>query len=91
MTGRRRRPSPGFLPDSLQLNRRGNLRALLQELEDDGIESAVLVDQLLGLHAGTLADIRRGTEITDATAREIEWAMNKPVGWLDRGPKDGEI
>lgn len=79
------------MPDSVQLNRRGNLRILLQELEADGIESALLIDQVLGLPTGALGAIRNGGLITDHTAREIEWAMNKPVGWLDRGPKEGEI
>ncbi|UPG92771.1 hypothetical protein [Luteibacter aegosomatissinici] len=91
MAGTRPRTAPGFLPDTLQLNRRGNLRAILLELEGDGIESALRVDQVLGLPTGTLAELREGAQVTDAMAREIEWAMNRPAGWLDRGPKDDKI
>ncbi|MGF6494194.1 hypothetical protein ABIE56_002385 [Luteibacter sp. 621] len=91
MAGKRFRPARGHLPDTLQLNRRANLRLILHELEGDGIESALLIDQVLGLPAGTSASLRKGADVTDSMAREIEWAMNRPVGWLDRGARDDRL
>lgn len=91
MTTNKRHSSPGFIPDSLQINRRANLRSIIEELESDGVDSALLIDQVLGMATGTVANIRKGAEITDAMAREIEWAMNRPSGWLDRGPKETDI
>lgn len=83
--------SKGMLPETRQAHRRANLRRLLVELESDGIESNLLIDQVLGLRTGVLADLRKGGDITDSTAREIEWAMNRPPGWLDRNPKEPEV
>jgi hypothetical protein len=91
MTTNKRQSSRGFIPDSLQINRRANLRSIIEELESDGVESALLIDQVLGMATGTVANVRKGAEITDAMAREIEWAMNRPSGWLDRGPKETDI
>ncbi|UPG88265.1 hypothetical protein L2Y96_12630 [Luteibacter aegosomaticola] len=91
MTTARPRPPQGLLPDAVQLNRRGNLRQLLQQLQGDGIESFPLIDRLLGLEGGSTEVIQRGAYITDAMAREIEWSMNLPEGWLDRGPREPEI
>lgn len=91
MAGTRPRTGAGHLPDSVQLNRRGNLRVLLRELEGDGLESTLLAEHVLGLPTGTVSGLRNGVDITDAMAREIEWAMNRPAGWLDRGPNDSGI
>jgi hypothetical protein len=38
-----------------------------------------------------LAELRKGGDVSDAMAREIEWAMNRPPGWLDRNPKAPEV
>lgn len=75
-------------PDTLQLNRRVNLEKLLHELEEDGVDSKILVDQFLGLPLGTVALLCKGETMPDKMAREIEWAMNRPGGWLDRDPND---
>ncbi|MGA7437038.1 MAG: hypothetical protein WBW32_02785 [Luteibacter sp.] len=75
----------------MQTHRRANLSRLLFELESDGIESNLLIDQVLGLRTGVLASVRKGADIPDAIAREIEWAMNRPPGWLDRNPKEPEL
>jgi hypothetical protein len=91
MATARPRPRQGLLPDTVQLNRRGNLRLVLQDLEGEGIESFPLIDQVLGLAAGSIKVIQKGAYITDAMAREIEWSMNLPKGWLDRGPREPEI
>lgn len=87
------RPSspPESRPDVIQRARRDNLRSVLTELQGDGIESAVLSEQVLGLHVGALTQIGRGALITNAMAREVEWSMNKPAGWLDRPLEDGEV
>jgi hypothetical protein len=91
MAGKRSGPARGHLPDTVQLNRRGNLRSILRELDGDGIQSALLIDQVLGLPDGTLKAIRKGAGITDSMAREIEWVMHRPVGWLDRGAREDRI
>lgn len=74
-----------FVSNPVQDRRRKNLGIVLRELERDGVESSLLVDQVLGMRTGTLADVRKGADITDVMAREIEWSMNRPPGWLDRG------
>lgn len=81
----------GLLPETVQAKRRANLRRLLVELESDGIESNLLIDQVLGLRPGVLAELRKGGDVSDPMAREIEWAMNRPPGWLDRNPKAPEV
>ncbi|UPG88301.1 hypothetical protein L2Y96_12810 [Luteibacter aegosomaticola] len=83
--------SKGRLPETLQTRRHANLRRLLVELESDDIESNLLVDQVLGLRTGVLASLRKGADMPDALAREIEWAMNRAPGWLDRNPKEPEV
>jgi hypothetical protein len=83
--------SKGMLPETAQAHRRANLRRLLLELESEGIESNLLIDQVLGLRTGVLAELRKGDDIPDALAREIEWAMNRPPGWLDRNPTEPEV
>lgn len=87
-TGRRRNLSPS---EVTQHNRRVNLDHLLRELESEGVESKALIDQLLGLPLGTIALIRKGEALPDKMAREIEWAMNRPAGWLDREPVESDI
>lgn len=78
-------------PGTLQARRWANLRRLLVELEADGIESTLLIHQVLGLRAGVLAKLHKGAEISDAMARELEWAMHRPGGWLDRGPNEPDV
>lgn len=90
------RATPGPAPPhsvsvTLQARRWANLRRLLAELEADGIESTLLIQQVLGLRAGVLAKLHKGAEISDAMARELEWAMHRPGGWLDRGPNEPDV
>ena len=89
--GGNRSSSKNPLPETVQANRRANLRRIVLELGSEGIESNLLIDQVLGLRTGVLAELRNGANIPDALAREIEWAMNRPPHWLDRNPKEPEV
>jgi hypothetical protein len=72
-----------------QTRRRANLRHLIQLLESEGIESpSVQAGILANLTALQLKDLLGGGAIPDALAREIEWAMHRPDGWMDRRPED---
>lgn len=74
---------------ALQTRRRANLRHLIQALEREGIQSWALQAGILGDISGPeLQAIMADGTITDAFAREVEWAMQRPSGWLDRQPED---
>lgn len=70
--------------DAIQVIRRRNLRRLVAELRAEGITAWKGLAVALGIDPGVLDDIRTGGPISDATAREIEWAMQRPARWLDR-------
>jgi hypothetical protein len=73
-----------------QTRRRANLRHLIQLLESEGIESpSVQAGILANLTALQLQGLLEGGAIPDALAREIEWAMHRPDGWMDRRPEGG--
>ncbi|MGN6479203.1 hypothetical protein [Luteibacter sp.] len=37
-----------------------------------------------GLHGDELARLLQGAPISDAIAREMEWAMHRPARWKDQ-------
>ncbi len=68
-----------------QVNRLTNLKACVDQLRREGATSRQKQAELLGLSSGRdLASLLTGIHIYDDAAREIEWSMNKPKGWLDR-------
>lgn len=69
--------------DTIQLNRRANLRTILDELAVDGITGAVTRASILGIDDRELLAMLRGKYISNEAAREIEWAMQRREGWLD--------
>lgn len=72
-----------------QTRRRANLRQLIQTLDSAGIQSlseqAAIFANITGRE---LEALMRGEFIPDALAREIEWAMHRPNGWLDCKAED---
>jgi hypothetical protein len=74
---------------ALQTRRRANLRHLIQSLEEEGVQSASAQAAILANMTGPqLQALMDGDAISYTLAREIEWAMNRPSGWLDRDPED---
>jgi hypothetical protein len=74
---------------ALQTRRRANLRHLIQSLNDEGIQSWSAQAAIFANMTGPqLQALMEGDPISDALAREIEWAMHRPSGWLDRPPED---
>jgi hypothetical protein len=72
------------LPDSVQLNRRANFRDVIAELHWLGTSSVEEQVTYLGLPSReTMMTLLRGGDISAATAREIEWSMQKRNGWMD--------
>lgn len=79
-------PSEGQRPldPTVQAIRRARLRALIDELDGDGVRSWSELGQILAvLDGAALQRLLNGSPITDELAREMEWAMHKPVGWMD--------
>lgn len=67
-----------------QINRRANLRACINQLNREGITSTQKQAESLGLYASSdLESFVAGSYINEEAAREIEWSMQKPKGWLD--------
>ena len=72
-----------------QTRRRANLRHLVDLLIDEGIVSDTVQGAILGNVSGdALREILAGAEISDDFAREVEWAMSRPEGWLDEKRQD---
>lgn len=74
---------------ALQTRRRANLRHLIRSLEEEGVQSVAVQAAILANMTGPqLQALMEGDTIPDTLAREIEWAMHRPNGWLDRQPED---
>lgn len=74
---------------ALQTRRRGNLRHLIQSLEGEGIQSWSAQAAIFANMTGPrLQALMEGDTISDSLAREIEWSMHRPRGWLDCRPED---
>jgi hypothetical protein len=77
--------------DDMQLNRRANLRSVLNELDWLGVCSYENQASFLGLgKRQVLTDLLRGADITPSMARDMEWAMQKRKGWMDEDHR-GEL
>jgi hypothetical protein len=63
--------------------RRANLASILKELNSEGIVGMTLAAQVLGLREPDLKAMLDGAPVSDATARDVEWAAHKPTGWMD--------
>lgn len=67
-----------------QVNRRStNLAEVVRELGGERTGGMALVAQVLGVPEASLWVLLRGAPMSDEVAKEIEWAVHKPVGWLD--------
>jgi hypothetical protein len=77
---------------ALQAIRRSNLRLLMAELSTEGVDAWDASGKLLaGISGVQLRALMRSAVIDDAMAREMEWSMQRPVGWMDHahaGPLD---
>lgn len=71
-----------------QTRRRANLRHLIELLHEEGIQSWHLQGAILGMLGADLKALIEGAAITNEVAREIEWSMHRPTGWLDRKAED---
>ncbi|KJV34785.1 hypothetical protein VI08_09365 [Luteibacter yeojuensis] len=70
---------------NLQRCRHVNLRRLLLQLDREGLNSWLAQSDLLGLtQPAVLKRMVAGSCIADDVAREIEWSLHRPSGWLDR-------
>jgi len=74
--------------DELQRIRRANLRRLPNELRCEGILCRQSRTRMLGIPPDEFQRIVDGAPIGDRLARDVEWAMNRPRGWLDRVAPD---
>jgi hypothetical protein len=63
--------------------RQDNLITLLRELAWEGVETLQSQAHLLGTPAKTLHAAIMGTAMSNAMARELEWAAHKPKLWMD--------
>lgn len=68
----------------VQENRRENLARVLNELGGHELSTLIATARLLGVTRLVLHEALAGLGLGDAEAREIEWAMNRPLGWLDQ-------
>lgn len=74
-----------FNPFPLHRSRLANLHRLIQQLQREGLRARdAQGDALGGLSADRLDALLAGAPLDDALAREIEWIMHRPCGWLDR-------
>jgi hypothetical protein len=63
--------------------RRANLNLVLKELAVEGIVGTTLAAQALGIRDAEFKAMLEGAPVSDAVARDIEWASHKPTGWMD--------
>lgn len=66
----------------IPLNQRANLIELSRELTADGWPHRKTA-AFLGIAVGSLTRALQGLGLRPEDAREVEWAMNRPHGWLD--------
>lgn len=72
-----------------QAVRHANLSTVLRELETDGVVGLSLKAEVLGTTDRVLEGILEGRAMPDELAREIEWAAQKPAGWMDEDHRFG--
>lgn len=67
-----------------QVQRRStNLAEVVRALGGERAGGMSLVSQVLGVPEADLWLILHGSPMSDEVAKEIEWAANKPAGWMD--------
>lgn len=72
-----------------QTRRRANLRHLTNQLAEEGEVSLAAQGAALGyLTEGELRSLLDGAHISDEIAREVEWAVQRPDGWMDASRDD---
>jgi len=71
-------------PSPDQVLRSVNLAAIVAELAGDDPGGRAFAAEILDLSAAHLGAMLDGGAIPDELARDIEWAAQKPSGWLDR-------
>lgn len=69
--------------DAIQRNRHANLRVILRECTFDGICRRPGIALALHTDCATVARLLAGAPISETYARELEWLMHKPAGWMD--------
>jgi hypothetical protein len=58
---------------------------VLTDLRTSDIDALKAQAKMLGVPAAALRRALASGTLSDAHAREIEWAVNKPRGWMDSG------
>lgn len=75
--------SPLPIP-TVQWVRRRNLLRLIDQLVGEGLGTwPAMAHTLCNLSGPALRAATRDGRISDALAREMEWAMQRPAGWMD--------
>lgn len=69
--------------DRIQTNRLRNFMSILNELGDRDLQLLFQKPGFLSLPREAVINALAGGGLSDAQAREIEWAANRPRGWLD--------
>ncbi|WP_156128572.1 hypothetical protein [Luteibacter sp. 9133] len=67
----------------LQRIRHENLLALCAVLENDKVIGTAAQANVLGVAENVLRAWLHGQLISDGLARELEWAAQRPSGWID--------
>lgn len=80
-------PSPVTLSTN-DRPRHQRLVRLLRMLELEGSDSLRSQAERLGVSLGQLEGFLAGTPVSDDVARDIEWTMHLPTGWLDGAPSE---
>lgn len=71
--------------------RRANLLAVLQEMESSGQSGLRSQARALGIAHREITRLLQGAVMSDRMASEIEWAAQKPVGWMDSDHADDPL
>jgi len=71
--------------------RHQRLIRLLRILQLEGSDSLRSQAARLGLSVGQLDAFLAGTTVPDDVARDIEWTMHLPTGWLDGAPGEAPV
>lgn len=69
--------------------RYANLLTIFRELEVDGVTRLHHQADVLGTTEGILRLLVAGQPMSDALARELEWAAQKPAQWMDDSARRG--
>lgn len=67
----------------LQRIRHSNLLALCSILGNDNVVGTAAQAAVLGVSESVLRAWLDGRLISDGLARELEWAVQRPSGWMD--------